>query len=91
MAMSAMMEKQFMNVWGTDVLGGLQITDDGLILIAVDKRWDNHERIAAVILAVFILLFIFYTNSSLNLIFEDYAKVYEFLEKMVYHKEDLDL
>ena len=59
-----------MNVQGSDVLGGLLITD-GLILIAVDKRWDNHEKNAAVILAMFILLFMFYTNSSLNLIFED--------------------
>ena len=38
------------------MLGGLRITDDGLILIVVDKIWDvhMHERIVAVILAVFI-------------------------------------
>ena len=66
------------------MLGGLQITDDGLILIAVDKRWGDYEKIVV----VFISLFMFYTNSSLNLNFEDYAKVYEFLESLVHHKRD---
>ena len=36
MAMSTMMEKRFMNVQGSDLLGGLRITDDGLVLITVD-------------------------------------------------------
>ena len=51
MAMSAMMEKRFMNVQGSDMLGGLRITDDSLGLTAVDKRWEDHEKIAAAILA----------------------------------------
>ena len=29
-----------------------------------------------------------YTNNSLNLIFEDYANAYEFLETLLYHKGD---
>ena len=62
MAMSTMMEKRFMNVQGSDLLGGLRITDDGLVLITVDRRWQNHEKIAATILKKFISLFMSYTN-----------------------------
>ena len=60
------------NKW--DSIGGLRITDEGLILVAVNKYWADKHIFAANILNIFVDLFMLFTNRSLKMIFEKYAK-----------------
>ena len=77
-----------MYISGMHVIGGLRITDDGLLLVTVNKLWPNNFQTAAIILNIFVELFMFFTNRSLLVLFEDYSKKYEFLENIVVHHKD---
>ena len=86
MSLCALMSHKVMDVSSYDMIGGLRITDDGLLFVVVNKQWKNADELAMMILEVFVGLFMFFSGKTLNLIFEDYCDKYEFLENLVYHK-----
>ena len=87
-ALSAMTADTSLRANKWDSIGGLRITDDGLILVAVNKYWADKNIVAANILNIFVDLFMLFTNRSLKMIFEKYAKRYEFLENVIMHHKD---
>ena len=88
MSLSAMVNYTVMGLKCNDIIGGLRITDDGLIFVAVNRKWRQATKLAAMVLDLFVGLFMTFSNGCLNLIFEDYCRVYEFLENVVFHNND---
>ena len=83
MSLSAMVNYSVMGLKCNEIIGGLRITDDGLIFVAVNRKWRQATKLCAMVLDLFVGLFMTFSNGSLNLIFEDYCRVYEFLENLV--------
>ena len=88
MSLSAMVNYTVMSLKCNMIIGGLRITDDGLLFIVVNRKWTHTAKLAAMVLELFVQLFMVFSNGSLNLIFEDYCRVYEFLENLVFHNHD---
>ena len=59
MSLCALMNHKVMDVSSCDMIGGLRITDDGLISVSVNKQWKNVDEVATMILEVFVGLFMF--------------------------------
>ena len=85
MSLNAMVNYSVMGLKCNEIIGGLRITDDGLIFIVVNRKWRHAAKLAAMVFELFVRLFMVFSNGSLNLIFEDYCRVYEFLENLVFH------
>ena len=88
MSLNAMVNYSVMGLKCNEIIGGLRITDDGLIFIVVNRKWRHAAKLAAMVFELFVRLFMVFSNGSLNLIFEDYCRVYEFLENLVFHNND---
>ena len=76
-ALSAMTAETSLCMNKRDSIGGLRITNDGLILVAVNKYWADKT------LNIFVDLFMLFANRSLKMTFEKYAKQYEILENVI--------